>query len=69
MHCRIICMNDHMAFTVVGHDELAVVKRANEMMGELKLKYWEQNKHSFAGEEEYKARCYWHLHDTHVEIV
>jgi hypothetical protein len=69
MHCRIICMNDHMAFTVVGHEELAVEKRAKEMMGELKQKYWEQNKHSYDNEESYNRIAYWHLHDTHVEVV
>jgi hypothetical protein len=57
-------------FTIIGHDEAAVVKVANEKMTELKDKYWEQNKHSFyQSEEQYKSVCYWHLHDTQVEVV
>jgi hypothetical protein len=62
-------MNDGMEFTVVGHEEAVVIKAANEKMGELKDKYWIKNKHSFKDEEEYNSRCYWHLHDTQVEVV
>lgn len=69
MHCRIICMNDSTEFTVVGHDKLAVEKRAKELAGELSDKYWEKNKHNFANKEQYMSMCYWHLHDTQVEVV
>lgn len=69
MHCRIVCMNDGMEYTIIGHDEATVEKAAKEKITELRLKYWEKNKHSFKDYEEYKNRCYWHLHDTQVEVV
>lgn len=69
MHCRIVCMNDSMEFTLIGHDEVAVVQGANDKLAELRSKYWEKNKHSFKDREEYESRCYWHLHDTQVEVV
>jgi len=57
MKVHAICCNDSVEFAVVEDAE-----KANAKMEELSTAYFERNKWSFKNKDEYKARCYWHIH-------
>lgn len=68
MFCKIICMNDGMEFTIIGEDEAQVDAAVATKMELLREQYWDKNKWSFKNREEYKTRCYWHVHTTPMSI-
>lgn len=54
---HIICCNDSTEFAVIGDEAIAEKK-----LEELRIKYFNRNKHAFGTYKEYLIRCYWHIH-------
>ena len=57
MKIYVICCNDVVEFAVVD-DESKAIEKLKELADEHFLK----NIHAFTDRQEYKNRCYWHIH-------
>jgi hypothetical protein len=57
MKIHVICCNDSVEFAVVD-DEPKAIEKLEELVEEDFLK----NIHAFADRQEYKNRCFWHIH-------
>jgi len=57
MEVHVICCNDSVEFAVIGDQE-----KAKEKMAELSAAHFKKNKWSFRDNDEYRIRCYWHIH-------
>lgn len=56
MDVQVVMCNDSPEHAVLGTEAAA-----QECLEELREAYWQRNRHSFRDQEEYNARCYWHV--------
>lgn len=61
---HVICCNDSIEYAVIGDEE-----RAEEKLNELRTEYFEKNKWNFRDANEYRTRCYWHIHTVKGETA